>query len=292
MVAGALRVVVVHGAPPEFLRGIAANSKASAVTSVTAKRTLTSHVLHIHRGPSPHESSPASGGAAQPLILRVQITLSLRSPLERALAAGDGEGDPVFRPVEGRRKLSPILDADAARGSSAGIDEAPGFREPQGGGFACADDVRQGLAHRGHRRELAFEHRLDGLETRPGVEILEAGTVLFGAHRLDLSRRKVARDGGGSRGVSPGRLTENGAGAMTAARTKPANPGGLRAFGQLSRSARLLGKRARPRIDFSDLRIRGRTLRRQRRTDRRRELQFFIGMSVAQNFDPCLNARS
>jgi len=91
--------------------------------------------------------------------------------------------------------------------------------------------------------------------------------------------------------VSPGSLTENGAGAMTAARTKPADPGGLRAFGQLSRSARLLGKRARPRIDFSDLRIRGRTLRRQRRTDRRRELQFFIGMSVAQDFDLCLNAR-
>src|SRR5208337_3502940 len=83
-----------------------------------------------------------------------------------------------------RRQLGAVLDADAARGSRAGVDEPSAFGEAPGGGFARGHDIGQGLPYRGHRRKLAFEHRVDSLETRPGVEVLEAGTELFGAHRF------------------------------------------------------------------------------------------------------------
>ncbi len=141
-----------------------------------------------------HHVPRADHETLQRALRRLAVVLGVFGAcFQRPLAAGDGEGDPVFRPVEGRRKLGPVLDADAARGPGAGVDEAPGFRQPLGGRFARADDLRQGLADGGHRRKLAFEHRMDGLETGPGVEILETGAVLFGAHRLDIQEKGCAR---------------------------------------------------------------------------------------------------
>ena len=171
---------------------------------------------------SDHDVARGDGEMGERPARRAAVVLrAFRARAKRPLAARDREHDSFFRPIEGRRKLGPVLHPDAARRSGAGVNEASAVGEPHGRGLARLYDGWQGGAHRGHRRKLPFEHRVDGLETRPGVEILETGTAIFGAHlfapgtpgsgRLPkLSGRRRSRT------ASKKTLNENGAEFVTA----------------------------------------------------------------------------
>ena len=97
-------------------------------------------------------------------------------------AAGDQIDHPLVGPVEGRRQLRAVLDADAAGGAGAHIDEPSAPAQAPDRLFRGRGDGGEGRPDRGDRRELALIEGGKDVEARPGVEIVVAGTEMFCRH--------------------------------------------------------------------------------------------------------------
>ena len=97
-------------------------------------------------------------------------------------AAGDQVDHPLVGPVEGRRQLRAVLDADAAGGAGARIDEPSAPAQAPDRLFRGGGDGGEGRPDRGDRRELALIEGGKDVEARPGVEVVVAGTEMFCRH--------------------------------------------------------------------------------------------------------------
>ncbi len=101
-----------------------------------------------------------------------------------AKPASHREDHPVRRPPVGRRQLGSVLHADAARGASADINDAPATAQGRHGVVYGSGDGIERPAHCGCCRQLALVHRRNDLAGGPGVEIQVSRAELLGAHLL------------------------------------------------------------------------------------------------------------